>query len=546
MIARTSLQSRRRFIRQVGCTSGLVLAPAIVRTLGAGWELHADASALFTLGVASGDPRADAVVIWTRLAPDPLNGGGMGRRPVEVNWEVATDPGMSAIVRAGRTTADPKNGHAVSVNVSGLTSDTWYYYRFSCRGERSRIGRTRTFPAPGAWVPRLQFALVSCQDFQSGYYAAYRDIVAQDLDFVVHVGDYIYEGAANPAVPADRRHTGGETFSLDDYRNRYALYRLDPQLQNAHAALPFIVTWDDHEVDNNYAGAIPQDGQSAQAFLQRRANAYQAYTETMPLLPRVHANGDKVNLYRSLRFGDLAEFFVLDGRQVRTDQPCGDNYQILQACPAILDPAATILGDEQEAWLFRNLKTSSATWKVLAQQVMMMRWDLGAVASLFGFPFPVNIFNVDAWDGYQVARDRIMTFLAREGIQNAVVLSGDIHSAWAADLREDFTNTGSPIVGAEFVCSAVTSFFPEVALPFVQATLGSNPHIRFFNGDHRGYVRCTVTPDEWRTNYRAVSRVAHPRFTVPSADVPVFDLASFSLSAGAPGLSQLAPSNVQL
>src|SRR5262245_26036117 len=322
--------SRRRFLTQVGWAGGLALAPSFVRTLGDGWTLLAQPSPLFTLGVASGDPTGDSVVTWTRLAPDPLNGGGMGSRPVDVQWEVATDPGMSAIVRAGLATAHPKNGHAVSVNVDGLLSDTWSYYRFRYQGALSRIGRTRTFPAPGAFSSRLRFALVSCQHFEAGYYAAYRDIATQDLDCVVHVGDYIYENAANPSIPADRRHTGGETFSIDDYRNRYALYRLDPHLQNAHAAFPFIVTWDDHEVDNNYAGPVPEDSQSAQAFFERRSNAYQVYMETMPLRPNIKSKDDSANLYRSLRFGDLAEFFVLDGRQFRTDQPCTDGFQVLQ------------------------------------------------------------------------------------------------------------------------------------------------------------------------------------------------------------------------
>ena len=201
---------------------------------------------------------------------------------------------------------------------------------------------------------------------------------------------------------------------MDDYRNRYALYRLDSELQDAHAAFPFITTWDDHEVDNNYAGLVPEDNQTAQAFLERRANAYQVYAETMPLRPNVKEKKASVNLYRSLSFGDLAEFFVLDGRQMRTDQPCGDGLKILQTCPGILDPAATMLGNEQEGWLFHNLRRSRATWKVVAQQVMMMQWDLGV---LLGPNPPLNVFNVDAWDGYRVARNRIMTFLADNAIQ---------------------------------------------------------------------------------------------------------------------------------
>jgi alkaline phosphatase D len=527
---------RRKFIRQLGIAGGLALAPGLIRPLRAQWGVPAAPSPIFTLGVASGDPGEDSVVLWTRLAPDPLNGGGMGRSPVEVIWQLATDPSMNDVIRAGSVTAYPRDGHAVSVNVDGLNSDAWYYYQFSYAGEQSRIGRTRTFPPQGATPAGMRFALVSCQDFEAGYYAAYRDISTLELDFVVHVGDYIYEGAANPDVPAERRHTGGEITSVTGYRNRYALYRLDPDLQDAHAAFPFIVTWDDHEVDNNYAGVVPEDDQTAQEFLRRRANAYQVYAETMPLRPIVRERNGSMNLYRSLKFGDLAEFFMLDSRQVRSDQPCGDGLGVLQNCPAILDPAATMLGDEQEAWLFRNLRNSRATWNVLAQQVMMMRWDLGI---LLGADPPLNAFLVDAWDGYQVPRDRIMAFLADNQIPNPVVLTGDIHSSWAADLKADFTDPGSQIVGAELVCSGVTSAFGDAAVPPVERTLPSNPHIRFFDGLHRGYVLCTVTPDSWRADYRAVTRVPDPIFTVPSADIPVFDLASFRLTAGQPGLTEI-------
>jgi alkaline phosphatase D len=527
--------SRRTFIKRLGIAGVASLSPAVIGPLRTQWG-DPQSSDLFTLGVASGDPTSDSVVLWTRLAPDPLNGGGMGRAAVEIAWHVALDPAMFHVIRQGVATAHPRNGHAVSVNVDGLRADTWYYYQFSYAGERSRIGRTRTFPEPGFTAASMTFALVSCQNFEAGHYAAYRDLASQDLDFVVHVGDYIYEGAADPAVPSARRHVGLELQSMDDYRNRYALYRLDPNLQDAHAAFPFLVTWDDHEVDNNYAGLVPEDNQTAQAFLERRANAYQVYAETMPLRPNVKENRGGMNLYRSLRFGDLAEFFLLDTRQMRTDQPCTDGFQVLQACPEIVDPAATLLGDEQEAWLFRSLEHSRATWNVLAQQIMMMRWDLGV---LLGATPPLNLFNVDAWDGYQVARDRLMAFLASNPVSNPVVLSGDIHSAWAADLKADFTDRNSPIVAAEFVCSGITSTFGDANVPLVTATLPSNPHVRFFDGLHRGYMKCTVTHSSWRTDVRAVARVPSPVFTVPSPDIPVSDLASFSLTAGLRGLTRI-------
>jgi alkaline phosphatase D len=529
--------NRRRFMKQLGlAASAVASAPAFTHPLRAAWaEDSAVPNPVFTLGVASGDPGEDSVVLWTRLAPDPLNGGGMGFRETQVGWEVATDPAMHKVIRAGSTSALPKNGHAVSVNVDGLPSDSWLYYQFSCLGQKSRIGRTRTFPAPGDTPAQMRFALVSCQNYENGFYAAYRDLSEQSVDFVVHVGDYIYENAATPAVPSIRRHTGGEIVSIEDYRNRYALYRLDPHLQNTHAAFPFILTFDDHEVDNNYAGLVPEDTQTLSEFAQRRANAYQVYAETMPLRPNVHEKKGTINLFRSLRFGDLAEFFVLDTRQERTDQPCGDGFQVLQACPEILDPAATLMGDKQEAWLFRNLRNSRATWNVIAQQVMMMRWDLGVLAGP-----SLDVFNVDAWDGYQAARDRVTAFLSNNQIQNAVVLTGDIHSSWAADLKPDFTKPDSPIVGAEFVCSSITSTFGDANHALVSATIPSNPHVKFFDGLHRGYVLCTVTGNQWRSDYRAVTRMASPFFTVPSADLPVFTLTSYGLTNGQPGLQKLA------
>jgi alkaline phosphatase D len=306
-------------------------------------------------------------------------------------------------------------------------------------------------------------------------------------------------------------------------------------LQQAHAAFPFIVTWDDHEVDNNYAALIPEDDQTFAVFRQRRANAYQVYRETMPLRPNVRDRKDSMNLYRRLSFGDLAEFQVLDTRQYRTDQPCNDGLQVLQACPQILDPAATLLGEEQEAWLFRNLRNSRAVWNVLAQQVMLMRWDLGVLTGQ-----PVNLFNVDAWDGYQVARDRILRFLAQESIANPVVLTGDIHSSWAADLKADYADPGSQVVGAELVCSSIASVFGDSNHFLVQSTLPSNPHIKHFDGLHRGYVLCAATPSHWTATFRAVQRVADPVLTVPSADIPVFDLAAYGLTAGTPGLVKLS------
>jgi alkaline phosphatase D len=412
--------------------------------------------------------------------------------------------------------------------------DTLYWYRFSALGETSRTGRTRTFPSILATPERMRFALTSCQDYTAGFYAAHRDIATQDLDFVVQVGDYIYEYAADTATPESRRHAGPETVTVEDYRNRYAQYSLDPDLQDAHAAFPWICTWNDHEVDNNYAAGTPEDEQSEAAFDERRRAAYQVYLETMPLGPRRRLDGSgELNLFRATAFGDLALLQVLDTRQYRADQACGDGLIDVADCPELADPARTMTGDDQETWLLDGLSRSRAVWNVIAQQVMFMKWDLGPALGTSG------IFNADAWDGYQGARQRILDFLAAGAKSNTVVLTGDIHSSWAADLKADFDDPASAIVGAEFVTTSISSVFGDESVPLVEATLPGNPHIRFFDGLFRGYVRCEVTRDQWRTDFRAVARMEDPDFTVPSPDLPVSTLASYALNAGQPGLFEI-------
>jgi alkaline phosphatase D len=525
---------RRRVVRGIGSAlAGSALWPVFAN---ARWSPRiARASSLFTLGVASGDPRADGVHLWTRLAQDPLNGGGMGTQPLAVHWEVATDPDITRIVQAGDVIANAEQAHSVLVAVRNLRPDSWYYYRFTAMGEHSRVGRTRTFPRPGATPDRMRFALVCCQNYEQGYYAAYGDIAQQDLDFVLHVGDYIYESAADPNVPAERRHNGSEIIALDDYRNRYALYKLDAQLQDAHAAFPFLLVWDDHEVDNNYAGDFPEDDEAPKDFLDRRGRAYQAYREHQPLPPRRQVIGDShFNLYRRAEYGRLARFQLMDTRQFRTDQPCNDVFPaFLDQCPELLDPNATMTGDRQEQWVKAGLMQSGFTWNVLAQQVMFTKWDLGGALGVSG------VFNPDAWDGYQGARARLLDFLGNARPQNTVVLSGDIHAAFAADIKADFDVPDSPIVAHEFTCTSISSYFGDANAVLVPFTLPANPHIKFADGYQRGYALCEVTPELWRTDFRAVERVVDPVFTVPSPDLPTSTLASYGVHAGVPGIVPL-------
>ena len=525
--------SRRRFAQT------LSLAPAFLR----GARLEA-ADSLFPLGVASGDPDSSSVVLWTRLAPEPLSGGGLRRSAVAVEWEVASDEGMVNVIRRGAAVAESSEGHRVLVVATGLPADSWLYYRFLALGQTSRVGRTRTFPQPGQ-RDFLRFALASCQNYEAGYYAAYRDMVERDapgetIDCVIHVGDYIYEQGASPG--ALRRHNGGEIFTVDDYRNRYALYRLDPHLQEAHARFPFLVTWDDHETDNNYAGRIPEEGAPRpEFFLERRANAYKVYSETMPLRPENRFDGIAQKLYRSIDFGGLARFHILDSRQYRTDQPASGLFGStdpaslalepvfgvkLYAPNEILNPAATMTGFHQQNWLFESLLRSRTKWNILAQQVVLARWNLGPAVGVFGSPLS-DLRNVDAWDGYDAAQRRLLAFLAAARPSNPVVLTGDIHSAWASNLLADFDDPASDAVAAEFVCTSISSdFFGGTATHLAaQLTLPANPHIRHLNGLFRGYALCTVEPSQCVTEFRAVWDARDP-------SSPVFADRRFRLQAG--------------
>jgi len=473
---------------------------------------------LFSLGVASGEPWPDNVVLWTRLAPDPLNGGGMPKYNVPVQWQIATDENMRRVVRSGVKMATPEFGHSVHVEVQGLQPDRWYWYRFRVGNQVSPIGRTRTAPEPRAYVNRFRFAFASCQNWQQGYYAAYKNMAQEDLDLVVHLGDYIYEGAPNPN--AIRSHEGnGEPITLEQYRNRHAQYKSDPSLQAAHAAFPWVVTWDDHEVDNNWADEIPQDPdrQSREAFLARRAAAFQAYFEHMPLREFSRPRGIDLQLYRRLSFGNLVEFNVLDTRQYRTDQPCNDG--IRPRCAEALDPNATLTGTEQEQWLFRNLERSQARWNVLAQQLVFTQYDWTAG--------PETAFNVDAWDGYVASRSRILNFIAQRRPANPVVISGDTHSSWVSDLKVDYDNPNSATVGTEFVGTSITSSFG--ASDRIEAALPESPWVKYFNGRQRGYVVCDLNHQRWRTDYRLLAPSPATGATVSDPNAPIVETVSFEL-----------------
>jgi len=469
----------------------------------------------FALGVASGDPGPDGFVLWTRLAPDPLNGGGIDG-DVGVRWEIASDDAFRQVVRSGTATASAELAHSVHVEVAGLEADRWYWYRFSAGDAVSATGRARTMPTPEAMPDRLSLAFASCQHYETGFYTAYEHMAAEHPDLVFHLGDYIYEGAARPRV---RAHRGEELASLEDYRNRYALYRTDPDLQLAHAACPWIVTWDDHEVDNNYAADISeQPDVRREALLERRAAAYQAYYEHMPLRASQIPSGPSMRLYRKLSYGRLAQFTVLDTRQYRTDQPCGDRTQ--PPCEEASDPAATLLGDGQRRWLFDALRESSAEWNVIPQQVMMAQVDR--------MPGDDVRYSMDQWPGYAASRDRLLGFLAESRVRNPVVLTGDIHTNWVNDLLVDFGDPTSPAVATEFVGTSISSSGdggPNTE--YAEGVMRDNPFVKLQNAQ-RGYVSCEVTPGLWTARYRVLDRVS-------VRGAPRQTLAEFAVETGRPG-----------
>ncbi|MFF4830059.1 alkaline phosphatase D family protein [Streptomyces sp. NPDC001312] len=501
----------RRALIGAGLSTGAIAALGV----GAHPAYASNISAFpFTLGVASGDPTSDGVVLWTRLAPEPLLPGfGMaGVGDVQVLWQIATDERMADVVRAGAVVARSADAHAVHVEVRGLEPDRHYWYRFRVGSQVSRIGRTRTFPAVGAAVSQLRFATFSCANLPQGRFAAYAHAASQDLDVVLHLGDYIYEaaGAANPVAGADRRHLPFKKLeTLEDFRIRHTQYRLDPGLQEVHAAHPFIVVPDDHEVTNNMHVETSQT---------LKANGYRAYWEHMPLRFSARPKGDAIQLFRSLEYGSLAAFNMLDTRQYRSRQLTGD-FKPLP--PEAFDPNRTILGAEQERWLFDRMSRSASEWNLLAQQVYFAALDMA--------PGDKTAYNTDKWDGYPVARDRLAGFLHQADVRNPISLAGDCHSAMVNDITLTHENT-SPVVASEFIGSSVTSQKGNDAQ--FRAAMPENPEMLYYNGSERGYLVCEVTPERFRGDLWFVDDVL-------AADSGATMKASYAVESGQLGAQQI-------
>jgi alkaline phosphatase D len=500
-----------------------VLTVGAAATAASAWAAPPASAALaypFTLGVASGEPTPDGVLLWTRLAPAPLTAsGGMPAVRVRVYWQVATDSRFARVVRSGSLLTGPSSAHSVHVGVTGLLPDRVYYYRFRVGRHLSRTGRTRTFPAAGAAMASVTFATVSCQALFSGRYAAYRHLASTAPDFVLHLGDYIYEGAGpdSPEIGRDRRHAPYVTVTgLSGYRIRHAQYRLDPDLQDAHATVPFLCVPDDHEVVNDMAGDHGSNGLSSpQAFLPRRAAAYRAYYEHLPLRRSALPNGAAMRTYRRTAYGSLLGLSLLDTRQYRSAQTPGGDPQ--PPSDAGADPSRTMTGAAQERWLLDGLAASRARWNAIGSQVYIAGVDLT--------PGETRGYQRDKWAGYPAARARLTHFLQDARPRNPVVLSGDIHAAMVNDVTVD-NEPGGAVVATELIGSSISS--GKDNNPAFVAALPENPQVRYYNGQQRGYLSCTVTPQEWTANLWFVDDVA-------DAASPVRRLESFVVQDGRPG-----------
>jgi alkaline phosphatase D len=475
----------------------------------------------FTLGVAAGDPTSSGAVIWTRLATRPLDpDGGMGGQRTALTWEIAEDEAFTKIVRSGRYTAAPELGFSVHVDVTGLQPDRVYLYRFTLPAGPSPVGRFRTAPAADVVAP-LRLAFASCQHYEQGLFTAFDHLAAEDATLVAHLGDYIYEYAGVQRV---RKYATTEVRTLDDYRARYAQTKSDSALQAAHASAGWIVTWDDHEVDNNYANLSGEnDMESEEQMRQRRASAYQAWWEHQPVrVPRARSWAD-LNIIRTLDWGRLARLWVLDTRQYRSNQSCGDGTQIVP-CGDWNSAARTLLGAEQERWLFNGLAKPYVGWQVLVNQVRIAPFD--------NAPGADRRVSMDQWSGYPAALTRLSRAIGTHAPNRTIAITGDIHSNWVSELQDDYHRDGTSVIGAEFVGTSISSGGDgqDAGTGWNEKTRAENPHTKWHNA-RRGYVVCEFAAGDCRAHYRTV-----PFVTKPGA--PIATASSWHVGFGRPGISQ--------
>ena len=517
--ARRRALSRRTFI-------GVSLGAAGTAALASPAATAADRDP-FTLGIASGDPTATGIVLWTRLAVDPLAEDGLGGMPsrrVPVQWQLATDEAFTDVVRAGTATASPDWGHSVHIEVDGLQPDSWYWYRFRVGQHISPVARTRTLPSPEADTP-LHAIAVSCSHYEGGWFTPYHHAAQERPDLVLELGDYIYEGAG--VEGRTRVHPGSTCVTLADYRRRYALYKAEAETQELHHVAPWVVTWDDHEIQDNWAGIYPKDGVPSDAWEARRAAATRAYYENMPLRRSSVPDGSSMKLFRRFRWGRTADLHVLDTRQYRDLQACHDGGETwwFDDCEEQADPSRTLLGKEQTDWLLDGFRRSEATWQVMPQGVFFSRRDITEG--------PVTTLGSDGWDGYRADRDLVRDAWA-EHEHNAVVLTGDVHASFANEVKADFEDPDSRTVGVELVATSVTSNgdgYEEN--PSYPPVLAENPHIKWING-RRGYISMDYDSERLDVRFMGV-----PYVSTPGAPVELKN--RFEGPAGTPQLHPAAP-----
>ena len=540
------LPERRHFLQLAGMAAAGAASLSLPRSV---WS-QTDSSRKFdtnpfALGVASGSPTHDSVVLWTRLINSDVGlfGANFDNKAVAVRWEVANDDKFSRLVQSGQHVAVGDLAHSVHVEVQNLQADRWYFYRFMAGDAVSAVGKTRTFPKAGAATDKLRMAYASCQRWEAGYFSAYKHMQAEKLDAVLFLGDYIYEypGQVGSLRSPKANSNVGFVISLDDYRSRYAQYKSDQDLQDMHAACPWLMTWDDHEVQNDYANL--QAGYSSIAdifsnpnnFAQRRAEAYQAYYEHMPIRASVLTqslaglpSGAEMRIYNRVDFGNLATFYMLDCRQYRDAQLCNASAAAVSAqvnpadCSRWFDPQRTLLGERQEAWLrseFDKSKQGSGVWNVIGQP------------SLFGMrdnkPGEGQLLWNDGWDGYSAARTRMTDTLQRSSVKNAVFLGGDVHENWVGHVKSDYAQTAaakaSVAIGVEFCGTSISS--PSGSVARTPARLAENPHFVFADAAHRGYGVVEFTSKQLTTTLRVVDDVKQKTTKVAT-------LAQFVVPAG--------------
>jgi alkaline phosphatase D len=491
----------RRDVLKLAAGSGLTLLSGVGQRA---WASKPLGGYPFSLGVASGDPSPDGFVLWTRLAPIPLEShGGMPMTEIDVNWEIAEDDRFTRVVRAGTVAARPELGHSVHVELTGLRPGWRYWYRFHANGEVSPVGTARTSVSAGVAIERVRIGVAGCQHYEEGWYTAYRHLgEVSELDAIFHYGDYIYEGRARDGEKAKdsvRAHLGDEIYSLDDYRRRYAQYKLDPDLQFAHAAAPFLVSYDDHEVDNNWYGECDQDGTAAEIFLLRRAAAMQAWYEHMPVRRSQYPTAGGLKMYRRFDYGDLLRAHVLDTRQYRSGGLLPANRPP-KGCRTKSSGPVTMLGSQQETWLSAGL-SSSARWNLLAQQVMVMPFTYPSSRE-------AGRVNVDSWSGYAAARERLVAEIVKRDLKNVVIATGDVHQhhAGVVPVREGALD--GPAAATEFVCTSISSGGDGVPLSKSwKDTPADNPHCQLYDA-RRGYQVFDIGRDEWRTDVWTLDKVS--------------------------------------